>query len=213
MKKMKKSNKFNSNIFIITAPSGAGKTTLVKALCKKIKNLKESISYTTRPQRSSEKNGKDYYFISEIEFKNMINNSYFIEYAKVFGYYYGTSKKWIKSQNNQEKDIILEIDWQGAKEIRKKISNSISIFILPPSISSLRERLKKRKQDSLQVIEKRLIKAQDEIKNYIDFNYVIINDNFNIAIKNLENIILSTKNNKNINLPFVCKNTLKKLLK
>ncbi|MGP1953348.1 MAG: guanylate kinase [Arsenophonus sp. ET-KM2-MAG3] len=182
-------------LYIISAPSGAGKSSLIQALLK-IKHLYEigvSISYTTRKMRPGEKNGENYYFISEKKFQQMIEYKDFIEYALVFGNYYGTSRIVIEKIINNGIDLFLDIDWQGAQQVRKKISLIRTIFILPPSKDELLRRLRGRRQDSEKVIEQRMAQFFAEIKHYNEYDYIIVNDNFNTALKNLESIIRSER--------------------
>ena len=179
-------------VYIIAAASGTGKTSLVKALVDSIDNLIPSISYTTRSKRSSEKEGESYFFTSEEKFKAMVQNGEFLEHAKVFDYYYGTSKKFVDDKLNEGYDVILEIDWQGARQIKSVMPQSVSIFVLPPSIEELAHRLKNRNQDSKKIIKKRLAKAKKEISHYHEFDYVLVNDEFDDAFRKL-NAIISRK--------------------
>lgn len=196
--------KYLGNLFIISAPSGVGKTSLVKAIIKRFTNLVSSISYTTRIKRPREKNGIDYFFVTKDLFIDMANKHAFLETSIVFDNYYGTNRYFVENLLLQGNDVILEIDWQGAKKIKeylnklsimenKKIIDYTSIFILPPSIEALSERLKARGQDKLAVIEKRLNSAQQEIRHYVDYHYIVINENFNQAIYDLEMIIGAQK--------------------
>ncbi|QJC28835.1 guanylate kinase [Enterobacteriaceae endosymbiont of Plateumaris consimilis] len=180
------------NLFIISAPSGTGKSFLLKLLLKNNKlkfNIKLSISYTTRIKRIGEINNKDYFFISKKKFQKMIINNEFLEYAKVFGNYYGTPKKNIKNILKDNTDIFLNIDWQGAKQVRKKISQVCSIFILPPSIKELYRRLNLRGKDHIDIINKRMLQSKKEIYHFYEYDYLIINNNINDAIFDLKNII------------------------
>lgn len=188
----------SGSIFIISAPSGAGKTSLVQNAIKKIDNIELSISYTTRNQRYSEINNKDYFFINQETFLQMENNGEFLESAKVFDNYYATSKKIVQNILANGKDIILEIDWQGAAQVKQQLVNlqinqlpiqCISIFILPPSVKELSDRLRSRGEDSLKVIQKRLNTAREEMKYYINYDYLVINDDFFHAIQDLITII------------------------
>ena len=188
-------NNIEGNIFILAAPSGAGKTSLVKALLEKNNNLTVSTSHTTRQPRETEIDGEDYYFIQEEEFKNLIEKDYFIEYAKVFGNYYGTSISLVQSELKVGKDIILEIDWQGARKVRSAGLNVTTIFILPPDLKTLRIRLLKRKKDSIKIIEQRMCTALKEVSHYKEFEFVIINDDFEEAITKLSDIITNPKTN------------------
>lgn len=180
-------------LYVFSAPSGAGKSSLINALLKENLscNTQISISYTTRNIRPNEIHGKHYFFISIKEFKKMISENAFIEYAKVFGNYYGTSYKNITKSINLGIDVFLDIDWQGAQQIRKKIHSSCNIFILPPSKLELNSRLHNRAQDSKKSIFKRMNKAIIEMKHYIEYDYLIINDNFNNAIYDLKSIIIA----------------------
>lgn len=176
-------------MFIISSPSGVGKSTLIQEILKIQPFLKVSTSYTTRDPRPIEKNGKHYYFISKRKFKTMIQKNVFLEYTKIFGNYYGTSKYNIKNIMSQGMDIILDIDWKGYIQIKKKITKSCSIFIFPPSKKELYQRLKKRKQDTQKSILKRIGNSIPEMKNYKKYNYLIFNDNFNKALLDLKTII------------------------
>lgn len=179
-------------LIVICAPSGAGKTTLVSALLKAMPELKLSISHTTRPVRPGEEDGINYYFVSEQDFKKYLDARDFLEYAKVYDYYYGTSKVWVEEELNKGSDIILEIDWQGAQQIRAMFEErAVFIYILPPSLDVLRKRLKKRAQDTPEVIEKRFSKAKDDISHYKEFDYLVVNDELDIAIQQLIAIITS----------------------
>jgi len=182
-------SEYLGNLFVIAAPSGAGKTSLVAALIKKESNIVHSISYTTRPMRPKEQQGVNYNFVSVDEFTQMIADNLFLEWAQVFQHYYGTSRQSIEKQLQAGLDIILEIDWQGAAQIKELFPESISIFILPPSREILRDRLHSRKQDEQAVIDHRMSKASSEIKHYQEFDYLIINDDFNEAVSNLSIIV------------------------
>ena len=181
------------DLFILSAPSGAGKTSLVKVLLKKNNNLIISTSHTTRRPRENEIDGKDYYFVKAAKFKDLIKKDYFIEYAKVFGNYYGTSRSLVQSQLEAGGNIILEIDWQGAQKIRTTGLNVTSIFILPPDIKTLRERLLNRKKDGIKIIEQRMCFALEEILHYKEFEFVIINDDFEETLIKLNDIIANPK--------------------
>ena len=184
-----------ANIFIIAAPSGCGKTSLVKALIEDSNNLSVSVSHTTRKARKGEINGENYHFISEEIFKKMISNKEFVEYAEVFGNMYGTTKKNIKEKLDGNIDIILEIDWQGARQVRQNISDAVSIFILPPSKKALLERLTTRGQDNQITISKRMQNSEREMSHFNEFSYLIINDQFDSALNNLKAIIDDFGNN------------------
>lgn len=178
------------NIFVISAPSGAGKSTLVGALCEKDQNIKVSISHTTRDKRPGDKHGEHYYFIEKHEFEHMLKKNEFLEHANVYDNYYGTHKTTLLTLLNKGHDIILEIDHQGAMQIRKLIPEAILIYVLPPSLSELRNRLQKRATDSIQVIEKRLALALNDIAYAKYFDFAVINDDFNLAMSELYSIIM-----------------------
>ena len=190
-----------ANIFIIAAPSGCGKTSLVKSLIEDSNNLSVSVSHTTRKMRQGEIDGKNYHFVSKATFDKMIINKEFVEYAEVFGNMYGTTKKNIKEKLDRNIDIILEIDWQGARQVRQNIPDAVSIFILPPSKKALLERLINRGQDDEVTISKRMENSEREMSHFNEFNYLIINDQFDSALSNLKAIIDDFRNNiKNIDL-------------
>lgn len=185
--------KLPGTLFIVAAPSGGGKTSLVNDLISKINNIEISISHTTRPKRAGEEHGKDYFFIDEKEFKDLIKKGEFVEYAHVFNYYYATSWTQIKNRLACGIDVVLDIDWQGAQQIKQRFSNTISIFIIPPSLDSLNERLLKRQRDGIDIISDRMEKAQDELKHYNEFNYLIVNDNFEKASIELQAIVIANR--------------------
>ena len=174
-----------NKLFIISAASGAGKTTIVKELLKKCSNLKVSISHTTRKPRPSEVNGKDYFFTEISEFEKMIEEGLFLEYAHCHGNFYGTSKNSVHSLLENGNDVILEIDWQGAQSIKKIFPEAVSIFIMPPSLEILKERLIERNQDSLEVIETRMQSAEEEISHANEFDYVTINEELTHTVSEL----------------------------
>ena len=178
-----------ANLFIIAAPSGCGKTSLVEALIKKTENLCVSVSHTTRPPRSDEINGINYYFISNNDFDGMVNNGAFVEHAMVFDNHYGSSTKLIKDKLNEGVNVILEIDWQGARQVKENMPNAISIFILPPSKEALLGRLQQRAQDNDAIIIKRMSDAQNPMQHFNEFDYLVINDDFNSALNDLNLII------------------------
>lgn len=177
------------NLYIITAPSGTGKTSLVKALQERVPNVCVSISHTTRPKRPGEEHEKNYYFVNEETFLKMIERGEFLEYATVFHYFYGTSHTWVEEALTKGLDVILEIDWQGSQQIKLKFPHCTSIFILPPSLQDLSERLKKRNQDSPEVIEERLADARVTMRHVPEFDYVVINADFEHAVHDLKTII------------------------
>jgi guanylate kinase len=176
-------------LFIISAPSGAGKTSLVKALLQLNLNLSLSISHTTRSPRSDEINGRDYHFVSRDAFQQMLVNEEFLEHAEVYGNLYGTSQQWINKIVASGQDILLEIDCQGARQVRQIFPQSIGIFILPPSVEALASRLKTRAQDKSDVIQKRLAAAREEISHVCEFEYVIINNKLEHALEEVTYVI------------------------
>ena len=178
-----------ANLFIIAAPSGCGKTSLVEALIKNAKNLCVSVSHTTRPPRPDEVNGINYYFISIDEFKEMVKQNAFVEHAMVFDNHYGSSSQLIKENLDEGIDVILEIDWQGARQVKENMPNAISIFILPPSKEALLGRLQQRAQDNDATINKRMSDAQNQMQHFNEFDYLVINDDFNSALNDLNLII------------------------
>jgi guanylate kinase len=177
------------NLFVIAAPSGAGKTTLVKAVIDSMSNITVSISHTTRPKRPGEEHGLDYYFLDKTEFQRMIDHDDFLEHAVIFENLYGTSKSWVAQTLAKGIDVILEIDWQGYQQIKQLFSHAIGIFILPPSLHDLQNRLVKRNQDHADVIKKRLADVQETVSHIREFDYVVINDDFSTAQHDLKNII------------------------
>ena len=180
-----------SKLFVISAPSGAGKTTLIESLLEHSskRNLRLGISCTTRSKRKNETNGESYFFKTKEEFQEMSEKEELLESAEVFGNFYGTPRKWVEEQLNKDIDIILELDWQGEKQIKENYPDAVSIFILPPSLEDLKERLNKRNQDSEDDIKKRLAQAKIEIINGCSFDKIIINDDFEAAVKDLIFII------------------------
>ena len=206
------------NLFIIAAPSGCGKTSLVKALLKNSSNLCVSVSHTTRQSRPDEVNGINYHFVSVNKFKEMINENAFVEHAEVFENLYGSSRQLINDNLENNKDVILEIDWQGARQVKLIMPKVISIFILPPSKDALLMRLQGRGQDDKHTIMKRMSDAKNQMSHFDEFDYLVINDNFDVALSNLESIIgQSNKDFKHQDLSLEVqsikhKNLLKKLI-
>lgn len=181
------------NLFIISAPSGAGKTSLVQALLGINPHIDLSISYTTRDPRPGEQNGKDYHFVSRDAFLAMAKRGEFLESAEVYGNLYGTSQTWISQENARGRDVLLEIDWQGAAQVRRLFPDCISIFILPPSKKALEQRLKGRGKDNDAVIAKRMAAVREDVSHIAEFDYVIINDNLDLALRELDAVVLSAK--------------------
>ena len=180
-------------LFIVTAPSGAGKTSLVNELLHQIKNLLVSVSHTTRPIRPGETNGKNYHFVDERRFLSMISNGDFLETADVYGYKYGTSSKWVSAELGSGNDVILEIDWQGAIQIKRQFPGACSIFILPPSLEALIDRLKKRQQDDDETIARRMAQAKEVISHVKDADYAVVNDRFDETVNEVSSIIQSRR--------------------
>ncbi|RYY79627.1 MAG: guanylate kinase [Moraxellaceae bacterium] len=176
-------------LFVVAAASGTGKTSLVKALLDRMSDIHVSVSHTTRPQRPGELAGIHYHFTTVDHFLGLVNEGGFIEYAEVFGNYYGTSQAEVKKQLEAGHDVLLEIDWQGAEQVRRLFPESKQIFIMPPSQYDLRERLSARAQDSLEVIEQRLAGAITDMQQYTNFDYLVINDVFDRALHDIESII------------------------
>ena len=177
------------SLFIISAPSGAGKTSLVRALLQLGLSLNLSISHTTRPPRSEEVNGRDYHFVSMDIFQTMLGNGEFLESAEVYGNLYGTSQKWINEAVAAGQDILLEIDCQGAHQVQRIFTNAVAIFVLPPSIDALERRLRTRGQDNSEVIQKRLAASREEVTHINEFDYVIVNNDLDEALSDLLCII------------------------
>ena len=176
-------------LFVISAASGAGKTSLVKSVLKHVSDIEVSVSHTTRAPREGEVDGVDYHFVDKETFQAMVNGSEFIESATVFGNMYGTSRQHIQEQLFKGKDVILEIDWQGARQIRQLMNDCRTIYVVPPSVAALRERLTSRGQDDESVINQRMQEAISEMSHYVEFDYLIINDDFDEARDNLAAII------------------------
>jgi len=183
----------NGKLYIISAPSGAGKTSLVKQLIAGLDGVTVSISHTTRQMRPGEVHGKDYYFVSVAEFKAMLERQAFLEHAQVFDNFYGTAQQTVADNLRQGLDVILEIDWQGAQQIKKCLSDSLSIFILPPSTAVLEQRLRNRGQDDDSVIQRRMRDAVTEISHYEEFDYLVVNDVFAQALAELKSIFLANR--------------------
>lgn len=179
------------SLYIVSAPSGAGKTSLVGKLIELDSRIRVSVSSTTRDIRPGEENGVNYHFLSIEEFQARISQGDFLEHAQVFDNFYGTSQSSVENQLSSGKDVILEIDWQGAQQVRELMPNAISIFILPPSLTELKKRLTGRGTDSYEIIERRMADAVSELSHYNEFDYIVINNNFDIALKELHHIFSS----------------------
>jgi len=181
-------------VYIISAPSGSGKSTLVNELLKLVPNLDFSVSYTTRAPRGSEQNGKEYHFVSREEFERMIHAGEFLEHANVFSKdLYGTARRFLEEAESKGHDLLLDIDVQGAAQVKQKLPEAVSIFVLPPDRKTLEWRLRKRGEDSEEVIQRRMITARREIENYDKYNYILINDVLERSIESLQNIVVAER--------------------
>lgn len=192
----------SGRIYTIAAPSGGGKTSLVRALLARMPDLEVSVSHTTRPMRPAEVEGKDYFFVDDAAFNQLKGQGGFLECANVYGFQYGTAREFVDQRLEVGKDVILEIDWQGAQQIKRLYQDrAVSIYILPPSVESLRQRLLDRQQDAPEVIQKRLGEAQNDISHAQDFDFLIINDQFEQALDQLERVILAQRQGQALSLP------------
>jgi guanylate kinase len=181
------------NLFVVVAPSGAGKTSLVAALLEREKNIRLSISYTTRKPRQGEEHARDYHFVDTAAFEKMIAAGDFLEHANVYGNYYGTSRVWIERELAGDHDVLLEIDWQGARQVRKLFPQMVGIFILPPSLAELQRRLEGRGKDSAEVIAKRMASAREDISHVLEFEYIIVNESFDSALADLMSVVRAAR--------------------
>lgn len=182
-----------TSVFIISAPSGSGKSTLVNEILFRVPGLEFSVSYTTRQPRGSEKNEREYFFVTREEFEKMIAEDEFLEYADVFGNYYGTARRFLRDAEDTHRDLLLDIDVQGAQQIKKKLPEAVSVFILPPNRKELEARLRNRSLDTEQVIERRLATAAREIENYAKYDYILVNDRLEDSIELLRSILLAVR--------------------
>jgi guanylate kinase len=182
-----------AKLYIIAAPSGTGKTSLVDALVNSADDLQLSISHTTRNKREGEKEGEHYHFVSREQFEGMMADDAFLEHAEVYGNFYGTSREWVEKTLAQGNSVILEIDWQGAQQIRQHFPKSMSIFILPPSREALEKRLRARQQDDEGTIQRRMQALQNEVVHYDEFDYLMVNDDFDYALDELKQVAHSEK--------------------
>ena len=180
-------------LYTISAPSGAGKTSLVKALLARDTVARVSVSHTTRPQRPGEQQGRDYHFVDRSTFEQMLNTGDFLEHAQVFQNFYGTSRQWVEQTLLQGHDVILEIDWQGAQQVRRLLPETQGIFILPPSRATLEQRLQSRGQDDAKVIQQRMQEAINEMSHYVEAQWLVVNDQFEQALLELHSILLSQR--------------------
>lgn len=183
----------SGTLFIVAAPSGGGKTSLVQRLVQALPGIEVSISHTTRDRRPGETDGVHYFFVDEATFVDMIQQNAFIEYAQVFEHHYGTSMAQVKGRLAEGIDVVLDIDWQGAQQIKHLFPQAVSIFILPPSLDALHQRLESRQRDSADVIQRRMARARDELSHYAEFDYLIVNDAFEQAAQDLQAIIVSNR--------------------
>ena len=181
------------NLFVVVAPSGAGKTTLVNRLLHDDANIRLSISYTTRAPREGEVNGRDYNFVQRAAFEKMIADGDFLEHANVYGNYYGTSRRWIEEELAGDHDVLLEIDWQGAQQVRSLFPQMVGIFVLPPSLTELHRRLDMRGLDKPEAIAKRMASAREEISHVLEFQYIIVNERFEAALTDLQSIVRASR--------------------
>ncbi len=191
-------DKKKGNLFILSAPSGAGKSTLYKALLKQDQQVRISVSHTTRAPREGEEDGREYFFTDPESFLDMIAEDAFFEHAQVFDHYYGTSKTSIFNMLEQGLDVILEIDWQGARQVRQLYSEAVGIFILPPSLKALEERLKGRATDTDDVIQRRMSKAVDEMSHYKEYDFVIVNDDLKDALSQMAAIFMAMRSKTSV---------------
>jgi len=177
-------------MFILSSPSGAGKTSLSKKILELDNEISLSLSFTTRPARPGEKDGKDYFFVDNKIFGDMRDNNEFLEYAKVFDYYYGTPKKPVLDKLSNGKDILFDIDWQGTQQLMNESKDDlVKVFVLPPSVEELERRLKERKQDNDEIVQKRMSRASDEMSHYAEYDYILVNDDFNETVKSIKAIL------------------------
>src|ERR1700730_15854663 len=182
-----------SGVYIISAPSGSGKSTLVDRVRQIVPGLRFSISYTTRAARGDEQNGREYYFVSRAEFEEMNHKDEFLEYAAVFGNYYGTARRFLREAEVEGKDLLLDIDVQGAAQIKRKIPEAVKIFVMPPNRPELEKRLRTRSLDTEKVIQRRLVTASREIENYGKYDYILVNDRLEESIEALKSILLAER--------------------
>ena len=190
-------------LFVIAAPSGAGKTSLVKALLTLKPQLQVSISHTTRPRRATEQHGREYFFVTIAQFQRLISERQFLEHAQVFDNFYGTGREAVQALLAQGQDVILEIDWQGARQVRERAPDSQTVFILPPSFDELERRLRERRTDSAAVIERRLKDARSDMTHWDEFDHVIVNDDFDAALDRLADVISGREQRARTSLPAV----------
>lgn len=178
---------------MVSAPSGAGKSTLIKRLLASVPGLKFSVSYTTRPPRADEKNGRDYFFVSRERFRRMIAAAEFVEWADVFGNFYGTSRRQLRAAQEAGQDVLLDIDVQGHRQVRKRLPEAVSVFVLPPSLQELGRRLRRRHSDAPEVITRRLKEARREIRHWPEYDYLVVNDRLPVATRALQAVVRAAR--------------------
>ena len=183
----------SGNLFVVVAPSGAGKTSLVNELLRHQPNIRLSVSFTTRAPREGEEHARDYHFVSRAQFESMIAAGDFLEHAQVYGNYYGTSRRWIEFELAGDHDVLLEIDWQGARQVRALFPHMVGIFILPPSLAELQRRLEARGKDPAEVIARRMASAREEVSHVLEFEYIIVNVSFDEAVADLMGVVRATR--------------------
>ncbi len=181
------------NLFVIVAPSGAGKTSLVNALLEAERGIRLSVSFTTRAPRAGEVEGRDYHFVARERFERMIAAGEFLEHANVYGNFYGTSRTWIEGELAGDHDVLLEIDWQGAAQVRRLFPAMVGVFVLPPSLAELRRRLEARGQDAPEAIARRMASVREEISHVLEFEYIIVNENFDAALADLKAVVRAAR--------------------
>ena len=184
-------NQYSGSLFIVAAPSGGGKTSLVKQLLSDMDQIVVSVSHTTRQKRPGETHGVDYFFIDDQIFNQMVAEDAFVEHANVFDHFYGTSAAQITDRLQAGIDVVLDIDWQGAQQIKRRFADAVSIFVIPPSLDALKQRLMSRQQDDVQTIAHRMQRAQDELSHYSEFDYLIVNDDFALAASELKAVVVA----------------------
>jgi guanylate kinase len=185
--------KRRGSIFVISAPSGTGKTTLIKRLRTLVRGLAFSVSYTTRPPRAGEQNGREYFFVSSEEFKRRLGRKEFVEWAEVHGHYYGTSWQQLRKTQEAGQDVLLDIDVQGYKKLRKRLPETVSVFLLPPSFADLERRLRHRHKDAPEVIAQRLETSRKEVAHWKEYDYLIVNERRSVAVESLRGIVVSAR--------------------
>lgn len=184
-------NQYTGSLFIVAAPSGGGKTSLVKQLLSELDQIEVSVSHTTRQKRPGETHGLDYFFIDDHTFTEMVSQDAFVEHAKVFDHFYGTSAAQITERLQAGIDVVLDIDWQGAQQIKRRFVDAVSVFVIPPSLDVLKQRLMDRQQDDAQTISHRMQRAQNELSHYDEFDYLIVNDDFTVAAAELKAVVVA----------------------